>query len=126
MSDGIPFGRILLFAISYRAHLQKGVFAMTTNMSCVAHQEKLAELSRAFKRVKEAAIGIPVQYRTAELSSAICKMEEIDPANHDAILAHADWIMAAIGNQPDKYNTNKLRDANLHFCGCVNAVRPTA
>lgn len=94
------------------------------NMSCVAHQEKLAELSRAFKRIEEAATGIPVQFRTAELSGVIRKMEEINPANHDAILAHADWIMAAIGNQPEEYNTNKLRDANLHFCNCVNAVRP--
>gem|GEM_PF-2624094 len=97
---------------------------MSMNMSRVAHQEKLAELSRAFKRVKEAATGIPVQFRTPELSGVIRKMEETNPADHDTILAHADWIMAAIGNQPDKYNTNNLRDANLHFCNCVNAVRP--
>lgn len=96
---------------------------MSMNMYCVAHQEKLAELSRAFKRVKEAATGIPVQFRTQELSSVIRKMEEINPANHDAILAHADWIMATIGNQPDEYNTNN-RDANLHFRNCVSAVRP--
>lgn len=99
---------------------------MSMNMYCVAHQEKLAELSRAFKRVKEAATGIPVQFRTQELSSVIRKMEETNPANHDAILAHADWIMATIGNQPDEYSTNNPRDANLHFRNCVNAVRPTA
>ena len=97
---------------------------MSMNMSCVAHQEKLAELSRAFKRVKEAATGIPVQFRTPELSSVIDKMDEIEPTKHDAIMAHADWIMTAIGNLPDKYNTNNLRDAILHLCNCANAVRP--
>ena len=98
---------------------------MSMNMSCVAHQEKLAELSRAFKRVKEAATGIPVQFRTPELSSVIDKMDEIEPTKHDAIMAHADWIMTAIGNLPDEYNTNNLRDANLQFAKCVNALKKT-
>ena len=98
---------------------------MSTNMSCINHGEKLAALTNAFKRVKGAANGIPVQFRTLELSSVIRKMDEIEPTKHDAIMAHADWITTAIGNLPDEYNTNNLRDANLQFAKCVNALKKT-
>lgn len=95
-------------------------------MSCINHGEKLAALTNAFRRVKEAANGIPVQFRTLELSDVIRKMDEIEPTKHDSIMAHANWIMTAIGNLPDEYNTNNLRDANQHFASCVNALRKTS
>lgn len=96
-----------------------------STMSCINHGEKLAALTNAFRRVKEAANGIPVQFRTLELSSVINKMGEIEPTKHDAIMAHADWIVATIGGLPDEYNTNNLRDANLQFAKCVNALKKT-
>lgn len=86
-------------------------------MDCVNHRykQKREEIMVDVERLVRAVRGIPVQFRTGELSDALRAAEAIDPSSTDSIKAHAQRLIDAVAAAPAEYKTNSAVDAALHL-----------
>ena len=101
--------------------LRKGTDNMI--MQCINHhyREAKGELQCAHQRLLNALRGIPVQFRSGEMSGAIREMECVDIDDVDSIKAHAQRAIDAVGNTPIQYITNEAVDAARQFQDCLSA-----
>lgn len=95
------------------------------SMNCINHHYKEAkgELQRAHQRLLNALRGIPVQFRSGEMSEVIREMEAVDIDSVDAIKAHSERAINVVGNTPIQYITNEAVDAAKHFERCLSAIQ---
>ncbi len=96
----------------------------TDNMLKCTNNQNVAkgELQRAHQRLLDALHGIPVQFRTGDMSSVISEMEECDIDSVEAIKAHAQHAIDMVNTTPIQYITNKAVDAARHYEECLSAI----
>lgn len=93
-------------------------------MQCINHQYNVAkdELQRAHRRLLDALLGIPVQFRTGDMNSIIREMECVDIDSVETIKAHAQHAIDMVDTTPIQYITNEAVDAARHYKACLSAI----
>ena len=93
-------------------------------MSCTSHRYNMqkSEVRAATERLITAINGIPVQFRSLELSEALRETESVDLSSAGSIRAHAKRLIAAVEATSTAYLTNNVADAAQHLKRCLAAL----
>ena len=93
-------------------------------MSCTSHRYNMqkSEAEAATQRLITAINGIPVQFRSLELSEALRETESTDLTSLDGIKAHAYRLIDAVEATPVAYITNNVADAAQYLKSCLAAL----
>jgi hypothetical protein len=103
----------------------------------VHYTQQGKELIAARNRLLDALNGIPVQFRSKDLQSAMDAMSatratratratstaESTADEVEAIKAHSQWLLDVIDRTPQTNITNKADDAAKHFRNCLQAFQ---